>query len=507
MGKFLVCIAIALLWITARLHAQTPIDTAEIQKNMTSIITFLDSKGYANRVSWHEHIKLTFELAVNRLPNAVETALIERMKTQYGLKRSQILLIALGSGKEKVSWYDCSALLQRIRREHFVKASAGVSKTRAVQSPSKNEIIAALKEMEQTSQQEESVPSIPHQQRSSLTQSNEIYITYFGFLHAHCKLSDGSGSALEAYAYARDQAKLDFFSLTDHGEMLLYWPWQHKWQKLVNAANDTYQPGKFVSFWGFEWSSPLFGHINVINSSDYTNTYGTVLLTNLYDWIGKQPHAFGIFNHPGDYDDLGLEFYHLANNPSAVNQMVGIENWNGSQSFDKYYYNGSWTNEYSFLDVGNRNGWRLGALGAQDNHQKDWGTQNQFRTAVLATELTREALIDAYQNRRFYATEDSDLFLDVRCSGYPIGAELSGVEPTFFISASDKSGDAFSQARLYKNGDCIQSQEVSGSAFTTTLSDPSPGNNAYYYVIIRQQDDNDGNGRPDEAISSAIFIY
>ena len=59
-------------------------------------------------------------------------------------------------------------------------------------------------------------------------------------------------------------------------------------------------------------------------------------------------------------------------------------------------------------------GWYLGALGGQDNHSPDWGTRNEFRTAVLAEELTRESVIDAYLSRRFYATEDKDLHLDLR---------------------------------------------------------------------------------------------
>ncbi|NIO07792.1 MAG: hypothetical protein GTO40_07200, partial [Deltaproteobacteria bacterium] len=78
------------------------------------------------------------------------------------------------------------------------------------------------------------------------------------------------------------------------------------------------------------------------------------------------------------------------------------------------YYDGSWFPffDYSYWDVGNLRGWYLGALGGQDNHSPNWGTRNQFRTAVLAVELTREAIIDAYLNRRFYVTEDKNLYLD-----------------------------------------------------------------------------------------------
>ena len=130
--------------------------------------------------------------------------------------------------------------------------------------------------------------------------------------------------------------------------------------------------------------------------------------------------------------------------PQVVAQMVGIENFNANDSFDKYYYSGSWSSAvYSYWDAGNRNGWYLGALGSQDNHDNNWGTKNQFRTAVLATRLTREDIIEAYRRWRFYATEDKDLYLDFRCRGYPMGSRLSGIRRIFEISAWDGYGGVF----------------------------------------------------------------
>jgi hypothetical protein len=189
-------------------------------------------------------------------------------------------------------------------------------------------------------------------------------------------------------------------------------------------------------------------------------------------------------------------------------QLVGIETWNGNDSFDDYYYDGSWFSffDYSYWDVGNLRGWYLGALGGQDNHSPHWGTRNEFRTAVLAEGLTREQIVEAYLNRRFYATEDRDLYLDLRCQGYPMGARLSGVPREFEVTACDGSGDTFQEVRLYRDGTLLQTQAVSGDCVEVSFTDPSPIGANYYYVIVRQNDDNDGNGRNDEAISSPIWI-
>jgi len=187
--------------------------------------------------------------------------------------------------------------------------------------------------------------------------------------------------------------------------------------------------------------------------------------------------------------------------------MVGIETWNGNKNFDEYYYGGGWETDFSYWDEGNRQGWYLGALGAQDNHHADWGTLNEFRTVVLALALTREDIIDAYRNRRFYATEDSDLYLDFRCEGYPMGSRLSGVRRGFTVRAFDKGGDSFEEVRLYRNGNLLRTRAVSGNRIKVQFWDVSHTHPAYYYVIVRQTDDNDHNGRKDEAITSPIWIY
>jgi len=145
-------------------------------------------------------------------------------------------------------------------------------------------------------------------------------------------------------------------------------------------------------------------------------------------------------------------------------------------------------------------------LGAEDNHRGNWGTVNEFRTAILAEELTREAIIDGYRNRRFYATEDKDLKLDFRVQGYPMGSRLSGVDHrTFEVAACDGSNDTFGEVRFYRNGVLMQTRIVDGNCIAVSFNDSFVAA-AYYYVIVQQNDDNDGNGRNDEAISSPIWI-
>jgi hypothetical protein len=497
-----VLLAVSVWLIPPFAHPSQPPDAASIQERMQEVIDFLDSPGYAEFISWDEHVVLIYRLAQGREPTPLEFFLLRAFRQDIGMKRSTALSVALRGKARYLTWSQCRAFLSRVKVSEFQVDSDVREAARRLAAVPPSEIAEALKPMTDDAE----IDRPPKEFESETPVAYAQYNIFFGYLHAHSELSDGEGSPLEAYEYARDQGKLDFFALTDHGELLDSWPWEDEWEELVSAAEMANDPYNYVTLWGFEWSNPILGHINVLNTPDYTSSIFDFWITQLYDWLSDRPEGFGRFNHPGDYDDFLSEFLHMELYPDAVPQMVGIETWNGNDSFDKYYYDGGWESDYSYWDEGNRRWWYLGALGGQDNHSPDWGTRNEFRTAVLAEGLTREAIVDAYRNRRFYATEDSDLYLDLRCQGYPMGSRLSGVLRVFTVRALDKGGDTFDQVRLYRDGNLLSTRAVSGNLIEVRFHDGFLRRPAYYYVIVQQSDDNDGNGRNDEAISSPIWI-
>ena len=109
-----------------------------------------------------------------------------------------------------------------------------------------------------------------------LTANAAGYNVYYGQLHSHTKISDGTGTPEEAYGYARDVAGLDFFSIADHD----YWPndmTDRDWATIKGAANSFNEDGVYTTFWGFEWTSeegspksglPEYGHMAILNSDD-----------------------------------------------------------------------------------------------------------------------------------------------------------------------------------------------------------------------------------------------
>ena len=503
LGMSLLVLALFCGGIATADAARLPVDAAAIQAGMEQMTAFLDSPEYAKTASSGEHVVLSYRLAQHREPTPEEFLVLSGLYGELSFKRSDILAAALCGKEASLSWDQCREFLNAKQEKNF----QGNAETRAtadrLAQTCASQVIANL------SLKVPYAPPAASAEKATATPPvpNEAYNVYFGYLHAHSGLSlDATGAPLEAYNYARDVGHLDYFSLTDHAEFLVLWPWDHKWRQLKDAAAATYEPGRFVTLWGFEWSNPVLGHINVLNSDDMTSCLEHFGLHDFYNWLAGTPAAFGLFNHPGLYNALGLELHQLQRDDAVVDQMVGIEVANDNDGFNRYYYSGSWDTDYSYWDEGNLKGWRLGPVIGQDNHYADWGTMNSFRTAVLAKELTREAIINAYENRRFYATENSGLHLDFRCSGYPMGSKLETMPRVFTVKADTAAGEGFEQVRLFRDGLLLQTQAVSGNPVEATFSDPAYSGNSYYYVIVTETVDTDGNGRNDEAISAPIWL-
>jgi hypothetical protein len=495
-------------FVYTKQQASAPVGQYRIQQQIENILEQVDSEGFAGAASTGEFIVSAFRSIKNRDPLPYEFHGLQHLYTGNRMKRSDLLSLLVAGDDSQISWEECQTLLKSDLMGNLKNTGPVRASVLSLMSATDKEVMESYKEAIKVRQTAIPAPNAKAQASSvSATVPFENYNTYFGFLHSHTKLSDGEGTVAQAYQYARDVGGLDIFAVTDHGELLAIWPWNNEWNQIKNAANTYYQPGSYVTLWGFEYSNFITGHISILNTNDFTSFITDIGIGDLYNWLNARPEGFATFNHPGKYDALGTEFLHFDITDTAViAQMAGVETWNGAGNFDQYFYQNTWSSSNgSYLDVGNRKGWFLGALGAQDNHQQQWGTMNDYRTGVLARNLTREEVIDAYRARRFYATEDKDLHLDFRCSGYPMGSRLTGVSRNFTVAASDPGGDTFSEVRLYRNGILIAVNQVSGNSINTTFADNTTGS-AYYYVMVKQNDDSDGNGRNDEALTSPIWI-
>jgi len=327
-----------------------------------------------------------------------------------------------------------------------------------------------------------------------LAQSPTIggYNIYYGNLHNHTTVSDGSGTEDDAYNYARNVAGMDYFSTANHVGYIESSEWAS-----VKAAADKYnEDGVFTAFWGFEFSGS--GHVTVINTEDYTTISDPPASTflELCTWLDAR-NGLAFFNHPARGTDIYFEGF--ASTPT--DKIVGMELFNKDRGYDVYYYNdGYWPDDggLNHFAEANSRGWRIGASGADDNHGGTWGTRNDFRMAILAEQLTRADLFAAMEARRFYSTLDKTLQLSFKMDTSEMGSILEGGSHDIQILAKDSEGESFTRVMLYRNGLEFNTWEIDTADVDlalpiNTISDE------FYYVKVTQADG-------DEAVSSPIYI-
>ena len=270
---------------------------------------------------------------------------------------------------------------------------------------------------------------------------------YFGLLHSHTSYSDGAGTPTEAYRYARDKGKLDFFAITEHnhdraagddGISLT----KELYIDLKNAADNITETGRFVAIYGQEYSTISAGnHVNIFNASEICRLQKGDFKTLYESWLPQHVEVpFIQFNHPNfrkderestkasqrlnDYglDDYGEDYAKLvaasASHVALIEMIIGPA---FSHATDMPHHNGRHEKDYLFYL---NKGFRLGVSVGQDNHNKTWGTATHARLGVWATELSRKGIFDALQNRHCFASEDDNLRLQFKANGAIMGSEI-----------------------------------------------------------------------------------
>ncbi len=316
---------------------------------------------------------------------------------------------------------------------------------------------------------------------------------YFGQLHAHTDISDGTGSVEEAFRYASQVENLDFFAVTDHsnsfenagageiaGDGAAVSPdWAAGKQAAASVTGEN-----FVGLFGFEMTWPedkQLGHISTFNTpgwqtrdqEDFSDV--TTALENYYRALTTVPGSVSQFNHPNTiYGDFERFNHYSAEYDEAVS-LLEIAGEDGV--VDCGYYNLA-------LDKG----WHVAPANNQNNHNGQWGDASDARTVVLAKSLTEESLYAAMKDRRVYATQDSDLAISYELNGAVMGSilpESEEAEITVFLS--DPTDAAIGNVEVIADGGAVLAQQwVETTAKMLELS--VPGGHGYYYLRVTQPD-------------------
>ncbi len=344
------------------------------------------------------------------------------------------------------------------------------------------------------------------------------YNLYFGQLHAHTNLSDGTGTVAQAFDHASQVENLDFLALTDHSNSFDNDANVHldsenaeelsaEWHEGRQGARDitARENGTFVGLYGFEmtWSGGAPGHINTFNSEGFeSRNYAPYrkgdnyeVLQAYFDTLNENPDTISQFNHPGDTfgDFMDFALY----DPVIDNQMTLIEVGNGEGAIGSSGYFPS----YSYYTRALDKGWHVAPTNNQDNHKGNWGDSNTARSVVLATDLSEEAIYDAMKNYRVYATEDNDLSILYALNGNAMGSILDEQESVNIEVSLEDPTDTQGTTRvevIVNGGQTLAEQAFEGGSAELTFAN-LPATYGYYYLRVTQ-------GDKDIAVTAPVWV-
>jgi hypothetical protein len=299
------------------------------------------------------------------------------------------------------------------------------------------------------------------------------YNYYWGDVHAHTVYSDGVQSPADAYRHARDAAKLDFFSITDHDVELT----GDEYDDIHRQADAFDQPGVFAALYGVEWTTDA-GHMCFYMaprfrlSGDLDSAYQELAE------LGLTAH----FNHPAQND-----FHRQAYSPVGATVLCAAE------VRDK--------EEETVWNAMLQRGWRVGTDGSQDKHQATWG-EGPHWTVALARRLDRQAILDAIRARRTYSTFDRNMRLDFTLDGEDMGATIArpaGKLPLTVIVTDPDGADKIARIEAIADGKVVASVAPGAASYRwITRVSLVPGRH-YVYVRVTEADGN-------QAWSSPIWV-
>jgi hypothetical protein len=278
---------------------------------------------------------------------------------------------------------------------------------------------------------------------------------YWGDLHRHSLISrctSGDEPAVDdMYRYAWDISDYDFWALTDHSENSTAF----QWWTIQKAADLFHVPGRFVPFYGFEWTSSDTGHQNVIFDSALR---GAPILSStatdsenpaeLWGHLRRFPDhpSITIPHHPGS---AMVPFDWSYRDDDMVRVVEIFQSCRGSYESDgcfRQYIDATLPGTFVFDAL--RAGHRFGLIGSSDH---GYGTGY---LGAYAPNLDRSSIFEALQMRRTIAATRRDIVVDARIGATFMGSEmaLSDVDGPVEFTVHARGYTEIARVEVVKNG-------------------------------------------------------
>ncbi len=387
------------------------------------------------------------------------------------------------------------------------------------------------------------INSCTDRQYSRAALNNSLgYKLYWGDLHSHTEMSGHAcGTPEDVLNYAQKVSELDFYAQIDHLEIMT----ETDRKKTLSLMENNNEPGSFVTFNGYEYKCEGRGenhtdpasHFNFYfrNAEDYfipelNNEIclgGKIPVDELLTQISEKSmpgktivagHQLGencscvTWNHPETPFEPFLEIYSHHGTSEFYNpddslyynnvHIIDYENKNHNAVYGPHYARDAWAN-----------GRKLGVIAASDGHIGKPGVNSWGLTGIYCESLDRDAVFDAFLQRRTYATTGERIILYLKVNGRFMGETFSANTPEAHIE-----GEVFGTARI--NCAEIVRLDISARVYSVisrlrpdprnpqylriNLQDELKSSNQMYFIRIFQS--NTVRGRAVRAWSSPVWI-
>lgn len=328
-------------------------------------------------------------------------------------------------------------------------------------------------------------------------------------------------TAAEAYRYVRDVARLDFAASSEHDAALFD---SLAWSVSQEVSDSFNQPGVFTTFFAYEWTAPIGHHIvlykdkgnRVFGHQDYDS------LPALWAALDAQnrpaltvPHVTWPFRDHQIWQQINNLYRRIGEIYSLWNSRFLVQPNDDPQRFELGQEN-VWSYQHAWSE-----GHKMGLVGATDNHLGHPGANNYTiytqhtggLAVVLAGDNTRDAIWDAFQNRRTYATTGTKIYLDFTADGHQMGDEYkTGGAPRFSVRVAGTN--MIETVEIVKfDGEkyrTIYTVRPQSEISIFQYQDDTFRKNSLYYVRVKQVDEYPGrpfsNTTSEMAWSSPIWI-
>jgi hypothetical protein len=320
---------------------------------------------------------------------------------------------------------------------------------------------------------------------------------YWGDLHGHSNLSDGTGTPDNYFNYARFAAGLDVAVLTDHDA----WGFDRLdenpeiWTFIKNKAEAHHKNFEFITFSGYEYTNWTSGHMHVIfkdSKSPLLSSSNPAYNNPDKLWKALKAHnAITIPHHPGggpiatDWNYYNPDFMPLV-------EICSIHGNSESLDSPSCIYR---PQKGSFVRDALARGYKLGIIASGDTHNGHPGMGTPTLptgglVAFYATELTRDSIWDALKKRRVYGTSGKRIILDFKINGHHMG-EIINLDKNIpkKIQIKVNGTERLKLVEIIKNNQSLKKYSWTDPSFSASFIDKSESSSDdYYYLRVVQQD-------------------